>query len=115
MRQLCEAMGEELQVANYERLTPLAVEEGGLRGGYRRVQPGDCVVAFSRKSIFAIKEVSHFTASITNLQLAKDCVCCSLLWGHTWLGLISSLSALIFIVEAAAIFRTSPFQNTPRN
>ena len=61
-------------MANYERLTPLAVEEGGLRGGYRRVQPGDCVVAFSRKSIFTIKEVDYSTASPINLGLAEGCV-----------------------------------------
>lgn len=57
VRQLCAEMGEEVEVRGYDRFTPLAVEEGGLRGGYRRVQPGDCVVAFSRKSIFAIKQV----------------------------------------------------------
>lgn len=57
VKQLCVDMGEEVEVRNYERFTSLAVEEGGLRGGYRRVQPGDCVVAFSRKSIFTIKQV----------------------------------------------------------
>lgn len=56
VRQLCEAMGEEVEVANYERFTPLAVETAGLRGGYKSVQPGDCIVAFSRKTIFAIKQ-----------------------------------------------------------
>ncbi len=57
VRQLCAEMGEEVEVRNYERFTPLAVEAAGLRGGYRRVQPGDCIVAFSRKSIFTIKRV----------------------------------------------------------
>lgn len=50
-------MGEEVEVANYERFTPLAVEAAGLKGGYKNVQPGDCIVAFSRKTIFAIKQV----------------------------------------------------------
>ncbi len=60
MKQLCETMEEELEVAYYDRFTTLEVEAGGLRGGYRSVQPGDCVVAFSRKSIFAIKQAgSH--------------------------------------------------------
>ncbi len=59
VRQLCEAMGEEVQVCSYERFTSLTVEADGLQGGYRNVQPGDCIVAFSRKSIFAIKQVQH--------------------------------------------------------
>ena len=59
VRQLCEAMGEEVQVSSYERFTSLTVEADGLQGGYRNVQPGDCIVAFSRKSIFAIKQVHH--------------------------------------------------------
>lgn len=32
------------------------VEEEGLAGGYGGVQPGDCVVAFSRKDIYTIKQ-----------------------------------------------------------
>ena len=33
------------------------VEEGQLPDGYSGVQPGDCVVAFSRKDIYAIKQL----------------------------------------------------------
>ena len=54
---------------NYERFAPLAVEPGGLRGGYRRVQPGDAVVAFSRATIFTIKKV-RFASSH---RLARSC------------------------------------------
>lgn len=32
------------------------VEEEGLAGGYGDVQAGDCVVAFSRRDIFDIKQ-----------------------------------------------------------
>ena len=42
---------------SYERFAPLEVEPAGLRGGYRKVQPGDAVVAFSRATIFTIKKV----------------------------------------------------------
>ena len=31
------------------------MEEEGLPGGYKDVQPGDCVVAFSRNDIYDIK------------------------------------------------------------
>jgi hypothetical protein len=57
VRQLCADMGEGLEVRAYERFAPLEVEAAGLRGGYKRVQPGDAVVAFSRATIFTIKKV----------------------------------------------------------
>ena len=40
---------------SYERFKPLRLEEGGLAGGYKDIQPGDCVVAFSRRHIYDIK------------------------------------------------------------
>ena len=46
-----------LQVHEYSRFTPLVVESGGLERGYLDVQPGDCVVAFSRKDIYDIKQL----------------------------------------------------------
>ena len=49
-------MGESLEVHEYERFTPLKVQRG-LGGRYRNVRPGDCIVAFSRKDIFTIKQV----------------------------------------------------------
>jgi ATP-dependent RNA helicase SUPV3L1/SUV3 len=65
VRQLCEAMGEELEVATYDRFTELAVEPSGLKGGYKSVQPGDCIVAFSRKTIYAIKQVPSAIDAMT--------------------------------------------------
>ena len=50
-------MGETLEVHEYDRFTPLRVEEGGLKGRYRNERPGVCIVAFSRKDIFTIKQV----------------------------------------------------------
>ena len=41
----------------YQRFTPLVVESRGLARGYLDVQPGDCVVAFSRKDIYNIKQL----------------------------------------------------------
>ncbi len=58
VRQICEEMGEIFELRTYERFTSLEVEAGGLGlDGYAEVQPGDCVVAFSRKDIYAIKQV----------------------------------------------------------
>ena len=52
-------MGDELEVNTYDRFTKLEIEKSALEevGGYSKVQAGDCVVAFSRKDIFAIKSV----------------------------------------------------------
>lgn len=47
--------GDELEVREYERLTPLYVEEKSLGNDYSKIQKGDCVVAFSRNRIFSIK------------------------------------------------------------
>lgn len=56
VRKICEEMGETLEVNTYDRFTTLEVEPGGLVGGYSAVQPGDCIVAFSRKDIYNIKQ-----------------------------------------------------------
>lgn len=61
VRRICEACGDDLEVRTYERLTPLATEPEPLArqdprsGGFALVRPGDCVVAFSRRDIFAIR------------------------------------------------------------
>jgi len=62
VRRLAEACGDDFEVLQYERFSVLQIAEKSLavepdqRGSYsRQVQPGDCVVAFSRDDIFAIK------------------------------------------------------------
>lgn len=56
LRSLCDVAGMSLTVNKYERLTPLRVDRGGLKGAdYANVQAGDCVVAFSRKDLYQIK------------------------------------------------------------
>jgi len=57
VQQLVEEVGDTLEVCEYDRFTELEIEANSLeaRGGYSSVQPGDCVVAFSRRDIYAIK------------------------------------------------------------
>ncbi|KAL4443033.1 hypothetical protein ABPG77_008524 [Micractinium sp. CCAP 211/92] len=57
VRRICEDMGEHFEVANYDRFTALSLEDEGLVGGYQSVQPGDCIVAFSRRDIYDIKQL----------------------------------------------------------
>ncbi|KAG7447258.1 P-loop containing nucleoside triphosphate hydrolase protein [Guyanagaster necrorhizus] len=46
---------DDLVVKRYERLTPLEVEKQSLQGDLSKVRKGDCIVAFSRRSIFQMK------------------------------------------------------------
>ncbi|KAG8746167.1 RNA helicase [Ceratobasidium sp. 414] len=55
VRALCALTGDELIVNRYERLTPLEIESESLRNNLKNVQPGDCVVTFSRSEIFETK------------------------------------------------------------
>ncbi|THV07955.1 hypothetical protein K435DRAFT_642265 [Dendrothele bispora CBS 962.96] len=46
---------DELVVKRYQRLTPLSIDKP-LGGNLRKIQKGDCVVAFSRNRIFDLKK-----------------------------------------------------------
>lgn len=48
---------DELVVHHYNRLTPLAVADESLRENWKLIQPGDCVVTFSRRQIFELKSI----------------------------------------------------------
>ncbi|KAF8179657.1 P-loop containing nucleoside triphosphate hydrolase protein, partial [Pholiota molesta] len=56
VKALLQHTGDEIEVRRYERLTPLVVENESLEGDFRKVRKGDCIVAFNRSSIFAIKK-----------------------------------------------------------
>jgi Helicase conserved C-terminal domain len=61
IRRLVEACGDIFELRTYQRFSDLNIAERSLAkhhdetGCYSRVQKGDCVVAFSRNDIFAIK------------------------------------------------------------
>jgi len=68
-RKIAESCGDEFELHKYERFADLTIasasiaETSGSKGSYRNVQPGDCVVAFSKNDIFAIKrEIEETTA-----------------------------------------------------
>lgn len=52
---IAKELGDELEVHKYERLSPLTTQHAPL-SSYKNIKPGDCVVSFSRKSLFLIKE-----------------------------------------------------------
>nr|CDJ82951.1 DNA RNA helicase domain containing protein [Haemonchus contortus] len=53
VKKLLEPIGEHVEVRNYERKTSLTIANQGL-GSLDNVQPGDCIVCFSRKAIFSV-------------------------------------------------------------
>ncbi|PWW72245.1 hypothetical protein C7212DRAFT_302558 [Tuber magnatum] len=56
IKRLAASVGDECIVHKYTRLGPLEVMKKSLGGDLTRIQKGDCVVTFSRKSIFAMKK-----------------------------------------------------------
>ena len=66
VRQMCDDMAEPLTVMTYDRFTELEVQPTALQN-YSTVEPGDCIVAFSRRDIFDIK---------TKIELKTGHKCC---------------------------------------
>lgn len=48
--------GDTLTIHRYDRLTPLRVAETSLDGKLDKVEPGDCVVTFSRSNVYSVKK-----------------------------------------------------------
>ncbi|KAJ8959995.1 hypothetical protein NQ318_009431, partial [Aromia moschata] len=53
VQQLCMTTGEDIEVRNYKRLTPLKIEDSAL-GSLDNVMPGDCIVCFSKNDIYSV-------------------------------------------------------------
>eukprot|EP00897_Mesotaenium_endlicherianum_P010533 jgi/Mesen1/9508/ME000637S08951 len=64
---LCAATGDDLVHHEYERFVPLSVDKSSLKGNFANVEPGDCIVAFSRREIFEVKR---------QVELATSQKCC---------------------------------------
>ncbi|KAI8051836.1 P-loop containing nucleoside triphosphate hydrolase protein [Thamnidium elegans] len=56
VKKICETLDEEVIVNEYTRLTPFEVTEKSLLNDLSKIRKGDCVVAFSRNDIFALKK-----------------------------------------------------------
>ena len=55
IRDILKDTGDELVINQYERLTPLDIQESSLGGDLCQIRKGDCLVVFSRDGIFAVK------------------------------------------------------------
>ncbi|KAK5644789.1 hypothetical protein RI129_006089 [Pyrocoelia pectoralis] len=53
IQQLCLTTGEDVEIRKYKRLTDLKIEDSAL-GSLENVQPGDCIVCFSKNDIYSV-------------------------------------------------------------
>lgn len=56
IRELAALTGDTLKIHHYKRLNPLVAMTKSLQGNLSKLQKGDCVVAFSRLGIHALKQ-----------------------------------------------------------
>lgn len=62
VKNIAATNNDDFELFTYNRLTELKVAENSLFGDYSRCQPGDCIVAFTKADIFAIrKEIEKLT------------------------------------------------------
>jgi ATP-dependent RNA helicase SUPV3L1/SUV3 len=73
---LCSLSGKTFEKREYQRLTSLTLDEAGLgESGYSSLEPGDCVVAFSKRELYGIKqEIENSTGAATNHCSAALCM-----------------------------------------
>jgi ATP-dependent RNA helicase SUPV3L1/SUV3 len=69
VKKIADACGDDFESNRYERFSDLKVSTSSLsrnpkkKGSYKNVQAGDCIVAFSRNDIFAIKREVESTTN----------------------------------------------------
>lgn len=90
IQRLCAETGDTMEVRRFERLSPLRVEERHLQSDLTRVQAGDCVVAFSRRSIFDLK------AQIERRSNQK----CAVVYGNLPMGIPAAVHPPDAVVES---------------
>jgi ATP-dependent RNA helicase SUPV3L1/SUV3 len=56
VQRICKKMGDEVEVRRYQRLSKLEVADDALYDDFSLLKPGDCIVTFSRRTIFDIKK-----------------------------------------------------------
>lgn len=55
IQELCAAIGDELEIHRYERLSPLKMEQESLGGDWKKLRKGDAVICFSVLGIHSVK------------------------------------------------------------
>lgn len=73
IKEIAAEAGDEIHVSRYERLSPLSVGERSLEDNLKNLRQGDCVVCFSRKKIFEMKQL---------IENELDGVKCAVVYGN---------------------------------
>ncbi|KAI4462122.1 atp-dependent rna and dna helicase [Holotrichia oblita] len=60
IQQLCLTCGEDVEIRKYKRLTDLKIQDTAL-GSIENVQPGDCIVCFSKNDIYSLSRAIEST------------------------------------------------------
>lgn len=60
--------GDDVEVREYERLSPLLPDTRPIRD-WDEIEPGDCVVAFSRKKLFQLKNEIETAVKVREVAL----------------------------------------------
>lgn len=56
IREIVASLGDTLEIHNYQRLNPLKALSTSLKGNFKNLRKGDCIVSFSRLQIHALKQ-----------------------------------------------------------
>lgn len=56
VKKICGLVSEEVEVKQYDRLSKLEMQDESLYGDLGKIRRGDCMVAFSRATIFRVKK-----------------------------------------------------------
>ncbi|RIB14503.1 P-loop containing nucleoside triphosphate hydrolase protein [Gigaspora rosea] len=67
VKSICQSINEDIEIREYKRLSSLEISQKSLDGDLKKIKKGDCVVTFSRKSIFSLK---HEIEAATGLRCA---------------------------------------------
>jgi len=72
VRELCDYLGEELEVVHFERMNPLEVMEHPV--SVKKIRPNTAIVAFSRKEVLALKQhlSSRYSVSVVYGNLSPE-------------------------------------------
>lgn len=75
VQRLAHHTGDTVEVRRYERLSPLTTAKRPVKDWGADIKPGDCVVAFSRRKLFQLKnEIEVATAQRPTAQRLRCCV-----------------------------------------
>ncbi|KAL8678969.1 MAG: hypothetical protein Q9186_004738 [Xanthomendoza sp. 1 TL-2023] len=61
IKELAAAMGDDLQIHHYKRLSPLKTMSASLQGNLSKLRKGDCLVAFTKVKIHSLKRDIEIT------------------------------------------------------